>query len=244
MTDLHDYSNSASIASQALKIDRKFQDWEAKVPLNYLYQTVLVAEATDEVFSDHYHVYANVWSAAAWNSYRTLRIILNEILIVQLVYLCETSLAMDDDEKDLLASYRKQISASRSLVEQLARDVCASVPFYFGYHKKEHHKLWVRPLVPAVSGMLLLWRLYSCAVAGRISDSMLAWIVGRLNELAEVTGIRHASALAKVLSQRKEIAVWESSAMDLMAETAEEAEKWELSTRDLDPPDRTIHVWK
>ena len=61
--------------------------------------------------------------------------------------------------------------------------------------------------VPAMSGNLLLWCLYTAAVAGNISDMMRFWIVGKLKAIAETMGIRNALGLVKVLSKKREVTV-------------------------------------
>ena len=85
-----------------------------------------------------------------------------------------------------------------------------------------------------MSGNLLLWCLYTAAVAGNISDVMRVWIVGKLTAIYEVMGIRQALGLIKVLSEKREITIWEVEMADL--ELDGDAE-WFVTTREVVAPE-------
>jgi len=55
----------------------------------------------------------------------------------------------------------------------------------------------------------LLWPLYVAAVTDVVSNVMRTWVIGRLEMIADIMGIRQAKPLAHVLGMRQEIEVWE-----------------------------------
>lgn len=235
MDDFRDHSNSVAVVSQALDTDTQFADWVTQLPPRYFYNTVTILQRCEDVFSDHYHVYSGICIATTWNSYRCLRIILNEILIEQMMYLCQTQLDSPEPNVELIDFYRSRTRACQALVRQLTIDICASVPFYFSYHKKDSQ---TQVQVPTMSGNLLLWCLYTAAVAGNISDMMRAWIVGKLKAIYEIMGIRQALGLIEVLSEKREITVWETEAGTLSLDGDAESAEWFVNTREVVTPDQ------
>jgi hypothetical protein len=209
MSDFIDHSNSLSVVSQALEIDASFSEWVANLPSRYFYNTVVMTKPCEQVFGDRYHIYGGICMATSWNSYRCLRIILNEILVEQMVHLCQLQLSSPSPNSELIAFYLTRTRAYQELVAQLTFDICASVPFYFSYHHRMDSTTQVQ--VPAMSGNLLLWCLYTAVVAGNVNEVMRFWIVARLRDVAETMGIRNASGLAEVLSERREITVVSSA---------------------------------
>jgi hypothetical protein len=237
LDDLWDYSNSVSVVSEALEIDDTFSEWVTHLPLRYFYNTVTILQSCDEVFSDRYHVYSGICIATTWNSYRCLRIILNEALKVQLIHLCQTQLESSEPNNELINFYRSRIRACQDLLTQLTFDICASVPFYFSFHKKD---IQTQAQVPAMSGNLLQWDLYTVAVAGNISDTMRFWIVGKLKDIAKTMGIRNALGLVEVLKEKREVTVlgWEKGTGSFGPEDRDaRVEEWYLRTREVIAPD-------
>lgn len=56
----------------------------------------------------------------------------------------------------------------------------------------------------AAGGNILLWPLYVAACTHVVSDAMRMWVIGRLEKMAEVMGIRQARVLAHLLSVRED----------------------------------------
>ena len=232
MDDFRDHSDSVGIVSQALDIDTQFAKWVTQLSTQFFYTTVTIPQRCEEVFSENYHVYSGICIASTWNSYRCLRIILNEILIEQMMYLCQTQLDLSEPNIELIDFYRARTRASQALIRQLTIDICASVPFYFSYHKNDSHS----PVqVPTMSGNLLIWSLYTAAVAGNISHKMRVWIVGKLKAMYEIMGIRQALGLIEVLSEKREITIWEMEAGNLSPDGDAE---WFVNTREVVTPDQ------
>jgi hypothetical protein len=112
--DLCDHRNSFSVVSLALEIDDSFSEWLSGLPPRYFYNTVAILQAREDVFSDRYHVYSGVCIATTWNNYRCLRIILNEILIEQMIHLCQTQLYSSEPNDELINFYRSRTRACQT----------------------------------------------------------------------------------------------------------------------------------
>jgi hypothetical protein len=63
MSCFNDYIDSERIITRAMAIDQEYENWGKTCPLQFIYQTVTLQEREEEVFSDHYHIYTNVWIA-------------------------------------------------------------------------------------------------------------------------------------------------------------------------------------
>jgi hypothetical protein len=207
MNSFRDYDNSENIIPALLALDAEYAEWASRCPPQFIYKTVNLKERSDEVFSDHYHVYSSIWVAKVWNSYRCVRILVNELLVDQFTHLFQhpkTTLPARDESTD---AQENQIMASNSTLLQLAHDICASVPYCLGYDNALDPALREPPR--AASGNLLLWPLYSAAVTGMVSPMMRDWVAGRLMLIAEVIGIKQAIPLAHSLMTMRDIDEWQ-----------------------------------
>lgn len=202
MASFHDYSKAEHIIPSAVAIDAKLADWMANQPESMFYKTVTMKKKSPHVFSDHYHIYDSVWAAATWNNCRCVRILINEIIVVQLTHLRTTRRDLFELELGLPIFLETQLEYSATRIFQLAHDICASVPFLLGYKEDEDPTLLS---AKAVSGNLLLWPLYTAAVTAMVPDVMSNWVAGRLRVISDVMDIRQAGPLAHVLTIRKEL---------------------------------------
>ncbi|ESZ99553.1 hypothetical protein SBOR_0118 [Sclerotinia borealis F-4128] len=207
MSSFHDYSNAENIIIAALAVDSKLVEWAFTYPSeSWFYKTITLRQRSDDVFSDHYHVYDSVWAAALWNHYRCVRILVNEIIYVQLTHLKNTQPELVGLETGNPAFSDSQLETSITTVIQLSHDICASVPFMLGYTEGGEVTL---NSAKAVSGNLLLWPLYTAACTPIVSDMMCHWVAGRLRVISDVMGIKQAAPLSHILIKRKELLAWE-----------------------------------
>jgi hypothetical protein len=206
MRCFHDYSRSAEIVGSVLNIDAKLMTWATTLPPQYAYDIISIAEPSEEIFTDHYHRYRNLWIASVWNNYRCIRVLVNELLFVHLLHLSQKQTSFLD-EQEVFSSYDSEFTRVNSVMMTLTHDICASVPFYLGYHEGRSSP----PTPPkAVNGNLLIWPLYTAASMNMVSDMMRTWAVTRLEKVGEILGIRQASVLASVLRRGKTITLWEA----------------------------------
>jgi hypothetical protein len=217
---LHYANDPHRVIADALEIDERFYEWTLSVPESFNWTSVSIAEPDEEVFADYYDVYHDVFTAGVWNSFRSIRMMLHEIIIEHLVVLC-SSPEYITPSPEVLSSYRAQLFTSKTIINTLTHEVCASVPYYFNYHQRDMENFGERPPPKAVAGYLLMWSLYTAAVAGRVSAQMREWISGRLKDIGDVMGVRHAYALGSVAAVKREMS-------DL--EVQREKEEWDEYT--------------
>jgi hypothetical protein len=207
MTSFHDYSNTEKILPALFALDAAYAEWVSLCPPEFIYTTVNLKERSDEVFSDHYHVYSSICIAKVWNNYRCVRILVNELLVDKLSHELERLKMSPCDQNGDTRAYETQILASNSMLFQLAHDICASVPYCLGYDNALDPALRDPPRT--ASGNLLLWPLYSAAVTGMVSPMMRDWVAGRLMLIAEIIGIKQAIPLAHSLMTTQDLVDWQ-----------------------------------
>lgn len=202
----YDGGNPEKHIASALIMDADLSDWAARFPSKNIYTTVMAKEASAEVFTDHWHRYRSVGVAVAWNHYRTLRILVNRIIITQIGYLTENLPAHEFEQYS--SPHGDLIENSRSMVVELSHEICASVPFFLKYdvHSDDTKSSSTCQPQNAARGRVLLWPLYVAGQTENLSDIMRLWAVGRLDKLAEVMAIRKAKVLAHVLRTQRETA--------------------------------------
>jgi hypothetical protein len=206
MRCFHDYSRSAEIVSSALNIDAKLVTWAATLPPQYAYDIISISEPSEEIFTDHYHVYRSLWIAVIWNNYRCIRILVNELLLVHLLHLSQEQESFPN-QQEFFFSYDSEVTRVKSVMITLTHEICASVPFHLGYHGSQKSP---PPSPKAVNGNYLIMPLYIAASMGPASNMMRAWAVTRLEKVGESMGIRQAAVMASVLKRGGTITVWEA----------------------------------
>ncbi|KAG0645460.1 hypothetical protein D0Z07_8609 [Hyphodiscus hymeniophilus] len=207
MSSFNDYSNSEYLIACLCSVDLEYSEFLNHCPISFIYSTMSLDRRSEEVFSDHYHVYSSIWTATVWNHYRCVRILVNELIIDQISYVL-THPEEYASSWESVSFYESQLLASNSTLQHLCHDICASVPFYLGYSVNASDRA-SRPPPKAVSGNLLLWPLYSAAVTRIVSDVMRDWVAGRLRIIADVMGIRQAAPLAYTLGLQQDLLEWE-----------------------------------
>ena len=212
MSSFHDYSDSEYLIASLCGIDLEYSKFLNGCPASFIYETVTLDQRSEEVFSDHYHVYSSIWAATVWNHYRCVRILVNEVIIDQINHVLSHPEEFPSSCKNM-PFYESQLLASKSMLQHLCHDICASVPFYLGYSVNPSVRA-SRPPPKAISGNLLLWPLYSAVVTEMVSDVMRDWVVGRLRIIADVMGIRQAAPLAYTLRLRQDVLEWEPGSGD------------------------------
>ncbi|TGO36881.1 hypothetical protein BHYA_0112g00200 [Botrytis hyacinthi] len=207
MSSFHDYRNAMKIIKAALVIDSKLVEWAFNCPPECMfYRTLTLRQMSDGVFSDHYHIYDSIWAAALWNHYRCVRILINEVIYVQLTHLRNIQPELFDQELRNPIFSDSQLEISTTAVIQLSHDICASVPFMLGYMEGREVTL---NSAKGVSGNLLLWPLYTAACTPLVSDMMSHWVAGRLRVISDIMGIKQAAPLSHILTKRKDLLAWE-----------------------------------
>ncbi|KAJ8059008.1 hypothetical protein OCU04_011988 [Sclerotinia nivalis] len=222
MSSFHDHSNAENIIKAALAIDSKLVEWAFTCPPESMfYKTLTLRQRSEGVFSDYYHIYDSIWAAALWNHYRCARILINEIVYVQLTHLQYTQPELFVLGPRNPTFSDSQLETSTTTIIQLSHDICASVPFMLGYKEGGEVSL---SSAKAVSGNLLLWPLYTAACTAVVSDMMCHWVAGRLRVISDIMGIKQAAPLSHILTKRKDLLAWELE--DIKKGAAPNYEDW------------------
>jgi hypothetical protein len=136
-----------------------------------------------------------------------MRILCHEIILQHLPHLIEQKAELSLSIKEM----KCQLYDSKEIIERLARDICASVPFFFGVHEEANSG----NLAPkAVCGNLLLRPLYMAAEPRFVSNHARKWVIGRFERIVEVMGVKQATSLAHLVKIGIDPDEWEKSYQD------------------------------
>jgi hypothetical protein len=118
------------IIEAARGIDRQLIEWSGTLPLSWLATRVTGEDSIPPsigqagLYQSHCHVYKSIQIAYLWNRQRLSRIRAQKIMLTQLL-LQEPSL-----------SNRMSQASCQNTIQQLADDICATLPFYLGDRTK------------------------------------------------------------------------------------------------------------
>ena len=194
--------NAERILADAMMLDADLSDWADRCPTRNAWERITVSNRSADVLADYWDSYRDIGVAFAWNHYRTIRILVNQVICTQ------TRSLIDRLPNQLFRPpLEDQISESRQLITHLARDICASVPFFLGRHRLQNNSEYDMVYQPqnAVLGRILLWALYVAGNAVQQQMSLRRWIIARLERIAEMMEIHKASLLAQALTSESKV---------------------------------------
>jgi hypothetical protein len=170
-------TDPAEILFTATAIDNDLALWQASLPDGWSY-TQHVVEYVPEAYDGQFFIYPSTFISLYYNSYRSARIIVNEIILSKL----------DLEANGSAAVFTK----SRDTVVQMASEICASSYF----HINEGGLSQPGSSPPMAAGMLLIWPLFAAASSPYVSLELRLWVSRTLSSLAKGTGIRLAFELS------------------------------------------------
>lgn len=190
---------SRDIVLIALTIDAELEKWEAIEQCDRPYAMIKAEPFSKLAFNGAYHEYENITVATHWNQYRSVRIMLHEIILVQV--------EQQDDSEEAQSYFattapdQNQIELSKTLITTLSEDVCASIRYCLGYlpgpgdesSREGHHP------EKAANAKLLLWPMYTAGKPACVPDTTSLWIADVFEFLTRVTGVRKGASLSKTL---------------------------------------------
>jgi hypothetical protein len=195
------FKDPVDIISSLLGIDKKLDNWKSSLPPSWDYREYPVKIPNGEVLESITLEYGDIWTCSIWGKWRCIRIYVHEMIVDCITRCGQSSLTLDptsDTESRLRESCR--------MIQILASEIAASIPFMVGY--KNGEKLPPGSNVPAMGGMLCLWPLFVIGGMDSASDAIRAWSIHRLLSIGADMGIYQALSLADVLRTRQEIAYW------------------------------------
>jgi hypothetical protein len=118
-----DITDPKAVREAAMEMDADLEAWRAALQPSWSYATVDAGDAPAGIyFEGKYHIYGNPWTARVWNNWRTLRILVNRIILQN-----EIRSGTPDSAHE---------SAALSLIHQLSTEICISAPSFIGSPRK------------------------------------------------------------------------------------------------------------
>lgn len=185
-------ARSYRILARAQTLDASLDTWANHLPVDYSYSIHNIEdderiEVGDAIFDSTVHVYPTVGHAGLWNRYRTLRLIVYEIILR-----CLSMCARSSD-----SSMESLVQATTLKIRRVAEDLCASIPYLFGLLEVQHQPeqgLAVFAKVPACLKMavkastaaFLCWPLNEALLIHRIPERHRRYFRDRLLDVSEI----------------------------------------------------------
>lgn len=186
-----DITDPSSIVLSLLSIDAALLEWLTLLPPNWAYKTIDTTTESDTTYGSQSHIYGDVWIASVWNNYRCVRMLCNESILGHLGRIPSSQ------SIHVKVDYSAQARLSRSLLNQLAYEICSSVTFQLGPSKMKDGHLSFQCI--ALYGFYLLWPLYIAGSAVGTPNPLRLWVIRLLDGIGYSMGIQQASALAQML---------------------------------------------
>ncbi|KAL7958831.1 hypothetical protein V8C34DRAFT_323799 [Trichoderma compactum] len=212
--------NPTEIIRTALKLDAELVSLMVGVPPSLRYAIVNIPmfdgkPITKAVWGDSYHIYQSIPASSMWNNYRSIRIIIQELIINTLKDL------EDSENDDIGLSQRSSLANQASETAlRLVEDICASVPYNLDIgieddtglrdstlkatHTSTRHRIdMVSTLSPfqasGAGGLTTMWPLLVAANSGFACDDLRKWIANCLDKIGHSMGINQALAMSKLI---------------------------------------------
>lgn len=170
-----------------LNIDTNLAVWGASLPPGWSY-AIRRCPPHPGFYDGLYHAYLNFEMATTWNSYRTIRILVNE------TFLSHVGLERPQSRSTDLTA---RCQHAHHTITQMCSDFCASVPYYLGRTALGSDKHTVPTVgARALGGYLIMWRLFLFGSIVGTPDRQRLWFVKQLQSIGSDIGIRVATSLA------------------------------------------------
>ncbi|KAJ5594378.1 uncharacterized protein N7459_000586 [Penicillium hispanicum] len=112
-----------AILKRAMDIDVGLVSWTYWVPAHWVPEAATIIPQSVRnagIYRNRCDCYVDMWIASTWNSYRDCRMLVQSIIVS-----CLRMIPLDDPDGGRLA-------AATAVIQKLADDVCATVPYFLG----------------------------------------------------------------------------------------------------------------
>jgi hypothetical protein len=170
-------------------IDYDLENWMLTLPPSWTFVTHTSLH-DENVYADKFATYPSFSIAAAWNDYRTLRCIVNDILLTHFDAIASGWPVCDNSH--LFEQRQKAVNTIKSC----CTDICLSAPFFLG--RLGH------PCCPksGAGDLQMMWALFVCACMHCISKEQRMWAVKQLESIGHHMGIHQALPLAELMKSK------------------------------------------
>jgi hypothetical protein len=181
----------------------------------HLFTTIFVEEPCLDVFADYWHLYSDVTVASLWNTYRALRILVNQIIIEQLARIDRSSIDSVFMDKHV---YQSQVNKSKQTVVKFSHEICATIPFFMHHNHYKDQAGWDSAYNSkhTARAKLVIWQLYVAGQMECVSDIMRLWVAEQLIKIGNGMVIKKPIALGHMLrmKQRAPVKRWREIGVD------------------------------
>lgn len=123
-----------SLLEDAREADAKVSSWWMSLPHNFFYNSLPLRSSgteldpTQDVYPKAMDIYGDTTMASTWNTWRVAR-----IYLLTMMMKCADVLDPPQDDYHPSAEYPSIFD----MIHHLVDDVCSSIPFHLGHHKKK-----------------------------------------------------------------------------------------------------------
>jgi hypothetical protein len=203
-----------TILSRALELDAKLLEIVANVQPGWEYKTVFTEEKSEHVFNGRYHVYKDYWMSQMWNTLRTGRILLNEVIRNTLLAGFSASPPVFRS-----AEHSAQFQISTDAIYEMQADILCTVPQHVGYFPKggTHFQTLAEvdqlqlPTIKMSGGSFLIWPLWLAGILDVATEEVRQFVKRNLDSVGTTMGIKQAYLLADILEAKTGITVWKEN---------------------------------
>ncbi|KAL8942339.1 MAG: hypothetical protein Q9216_001721 [Gyalolechia sp. 2 TL-2023] len=184
-------SQLGRLLADAQTLDDVLIIWAGRLPAEFRYSTSIVQDdryggASERIFDGIVHIYSTTGHTAVWNRWRSIRLILNDIMLKILPMLNESVPNM---------ALSKQ--AAKSRIHCLVDDLCASIPYILGILDVQlvgESNGGIVVKVPASlkesckagTASLLCWPLNEAIMVSDISERQRCYLKNRILDVSEI----------------------------------------------------------
>lgn len=186
----------------ATRVDQSIAQWPSLIPDYWIPRPVAHVlspnlQENSNIYGNMCDVYADIWIANVWNSYRYNRIFTQQSIMKCLSKLLPT------------AETQEKIALGRATVQSLVDSMCASIPFHVGIRKMgpnpsqdvvypytgDPEKLEQHIRTASSMGKILIFRSLEIIALEKLvlRDGQIDWMRERLQDLKDFTGTGSAS---------------------------------------------------
>ncbi|KAH7233128.1 hypothetical protein BKA59DRAFT_534957 [Fusarium tricinctum] len=184
------------IAARLLPIDRMFEDWAQALPPSWEFRSYR-SVGSNGVPSSRYDlqcdVYSDPWIACVWNSYRNVRLLIHESIIIATL-------------KNGTEEQKRSLQNSAKVLRTMADDICHSAAYHLGYRPRDDS--FESPMStthvansPCPGGFLLLWPLFFAAIQRTTPVDQREWVGRTLRQIGVQMGLQLAVTMADLLEK-------------------------------------------
>ncbi|KAI0198625.1 hypothetical protein F4808DRAFT_451875 [Astrocystis sublimbata] len=245
-------------------VDQEVAAWQQSLPEEFHYKTVawedsvLSGDCADaEVFPGRVDVYTDVWTASAANSSRTLRLILQAIIVRCTAWACAP------------VDYRTtpEYATAAGVCRDAITDIIAAVPYFLGWHlRRKEVKTTLGNFAcgqedspKGLAGYLLTWHLTIVVSQDYATIAQREWVKGRLRKIGNELGVKYALAMCQVCSPFPPFFLIQETSGSTFAEVVASRysspaassdyapnahQQWEAATKPLSDPVKDELFWR